>query len=90
MQRSCLTRLAAFRVNVWVAILSFVGNHFITHYFYTILGMRYTVPVGPWSLNGVPLVMFLMTHPVRVCERACVPACLRVCVHACVCACMRA
>lgn len=51
------------RVNVWVAILSFVGNYFITHYFYSVLSMRYTVPVGPWSLNAVPLCMYLLTHP---------------------------
>ena len=60
-------------MNAWVFIIGFVGNYFITHYFYNVLHMRYTVPVGPWSLNGVPLVMFLLTHPVSCVEsRLCV------------------
>ena len=57
---------AGFRANVWVAVQMYVGNHFVTHFFYNVLGMRYTVPVGPWVINRVPIVMFLMTHPVLV------------------------
>lgn len=30
--------------NVWIAILSFVGNYFWTHYFYNLLGASYTFP----------------------------------------------
>ena len=30
--------------NVWVAIFSFVGNYFWTHYFYTVLGASYSFP----------------------------------------------
>jgi hypothetical protein len=39
------------KANLWIAILSFVGNYFWTHYFYTLLGARYTFP--SWQLNGV-------------------------------------
>lgn len=41
--------------------MTFVGNHFITHYFYALLGVSYTLPVGPYSLNKVPIVMHLLT-----------------------------
>ena len=39
------------KANLWIAILSFVGNYFWTHYFYALLGARYTFP--SWQLNGV-------------------------------------
>eukprot|EP00128_Syssomonas_multiformis_P017391 Colp12_sorted_trinity150504_noHs@740 len=54
------------KVNVWVAVVTFIMNYFGTHYFYSVIGMRYTVPLDGiirWELNQVPIVMYLMTHP---------------------------
>ncbi|KAF6255411.1 cyclopropyl isomerase-like protein [Scenedesmus sp. NREL 46B-D3] len=48
------------KANVWVAIFGFVGNYFWTHYFFNLLGAAYTLPSH--RLNGIPVVMFLMTH----------------------------
>ena len=39
------------KANVWIAIYSFVGNYFWTHYFYKLLGAAYTFP--SWRLNDV-------------------------------------
>ena len=39
------------KANLWVALFSFVGNYFWTHYFYELLGAAYTFP--SWRLNGV-------------------------------------
>ena len=51
------------KANVYIAILSYIGNHFYTHYFYNVLGMRYTGPLAEGiHINSVPLSMFLMTH----------------------------
>ncbi len=47
--------------NVWIGVLSFVGNYFWTHYFYTVLGARYSFPVRV-ELNGVPFFLYLVTH----------------------------
>lgn len=52
------------KANVWIAIFSFIGNYFWTHYFYTVLGAEYTFP--SWRLNEV------MYHSVLCCT---VPAC---------------
>ncbi|KAK9837459.1 hypothetical protein WJX81_004082 [Elliptochloris bilobata] len=48
------------KANLWVALFSFVGNYFWTHYFYDLLGAVYTFP--SWQLNGVPLPLYFMTH----------------------------
>jgi hypothetical protein len=39
------------QANVWIAIFSFIGNYFWTHYFYSLLGASYTFP--SWRLNDV-------------------------------------
>ncbi len=39
------------KANVWIAIFSFIGNYFWTHYFYELLGAQYTFP--SWQLNKV-------------------------------------
>lgn len=39
------------KANVWIAIYSFVGNYFWSHYFYKLLGAAYTFP--SWRLNDV-------------------------------------
>lgn len=51
------------KANVYIAILGYIGNHFYTHYFNNVLGMRYTGPLAEGvQINKVPLSMFLMTH----------------------------
>ncbi|XP_003385217.2 PREDICTED: cycloeucalenol cycloisomerase-like [Amphimedon queenslandica] len=53
-----------FKANLFVGIIGYLGNHFYTHYFYNVLGMRYTGPLsGGIRINDVPLSMYLMTHP---------------------------
>ena len=39
------------KANIWIAIFSFIGNYFWTHYFYTLLGAKYTFPAH--RLNDV-------------------------------------
>ena len=39
------------QANVWIAIFSYIGNYFWTHYFYKLLGASYTFP--SWDLNEV-------------------------------------
>ena len=48
------------KANVWIAIYSFIGNYFYTHYFYVVLKAEYTLP--SFDLNGVPIPMFFYTH----------------------------
>lgn len=53
------------KANIFIGIVSYIGNHFNTHYFYNVLGVRYTGPLAPgrgWEINRVPVSMFLMTH----------------------------
>ena len=49
------------KANIWVAIFSYVGNYFWTHYFYKVLGAAYSFPVEI-ELNGVPVFLYLITH----------------------------
>lgn len=54
------------KANIFIGILTYLGNHFYTHYFYNVLGARYTGPLGKGrglEINEVPVSMFLMTHP---------------------------
>jgi len=55
-----LSRRYWVKANVWVAVFSHVGNYFWTHYFFNLLGARYTFPAH--LLNGVPVALYLMTH----------------------------
>lgn len=48
------------KANVWIAIFSFIGNYFWTHYFYHLLGADYTFPAH--RLNNVPITLYFMTH----------------------------
>ncbi len=41
----------AAQANLWIAILSFIGNYLWTHYFYKLLGAAYTFKA--WRLNDV-------------------------------------
>ena len=47
-----LARRFWIKANLWIAILSFIGNYLWTHYFYQVLGAEYTFP--SWQLNQVP------------------------------------
>ena len=53
------------KANIWIAIFSFIGNYFWTHYFYTVLGAEYTFP--SWRLNEVLLqsVTFFCSAPTQ-------------------------
>lgn len=44
---------------VWIAIFSFYGNYFWTHYFYQLLGARYLFDA--YRFNDVPVVCFICT-----------------------------
>ena len=48
------------KANVWIAIFSFIGNYWYTHYFYAVLKAEYTFDAH--RLNDVPISMYLMTH----------------------------
>ena len=50
----------SFKANVWIAIFSFVGNYWYTHYFYSVLQARYTFPAH--RLNNVPIALYFATH----------------------------
>ena len=50
----------SFKANVWLAIFSFIGNYWYTHYFYSVLKARYTFPSH--RLNDVPIALFFATH----------------------------
>uniref|UniRef100_A0A7S1FD00 Uncharacterized protein n=1 Tax=Noctiluca scintillans TaxID=2966 RepID=A0A7S1FD00_NOCSC len=57
LQRHCT------KANCWLAIYSFLGNYWGTHYFYCVLGARYTLLFLPdHQLNGVALCMYFATH----------------------------
>ena len=51
----------AFKANLWLAVYSFIGNYWYTHYFYSVLQAAYTMP-NAIRLNNVPIAMFLATH----------------------------
>lgn len=58
--KKALHRRYWFKANVWIAIFSFVGNYFWTHYFYDLLGASYTFTAH--RLNDVPITLYFMTH----------------------------
>lgn len=39
------------KANLWIAAFSYVGNYFWTHYFFEVLGAKYTFET--WRLNNV-------------------------------------
>ena len=49
-----------FKANLWIAVFSFVGNYWYTHYFYGVLNARYTFDAH--RLNDVPIALYFMTH----------------------------
>ncbi|XP_013691061.1 cycloeucalenol cycloisomerase-like [Brassica napus] len=48
------------KANLWIIIFSYVGNYFLTHYFFQVLGASYTFPA--WKMNNVPHSTFFMAH----------------------------
>lgn len=51
------------KANAWIAIYSYLGNYWGTHYFYCVLGAKYTMPFLPsHQLNKVPICMYFATH----------------------------
>ena len=50
----------SFKANVWVAIFSFIGNYWYTHYFYSVLQAYYDFP--SLRLNNVPICLYFATH----------------------------
>jgi len=55
-----LSERYAFKANLWLAIFSFIGNYWYTHYFYSVLNAKYTMPSH--RLNDVPIAMYFATH----------------------------
>jgi cycloeucalenol cycloisomerase len=41
-------------------VFGFIGNYLWTHYFFNVLGASYTL--DSYSLNQVPLIMYMLTH----------------------------
>ena len=50
----------SFKANVWIAIFSFIGNYWYTHYFYSVLKAIYSFPSH--RLNDVPIALYFATH----------------------------
>ena len=48
------------KANLWIAVYSFIGNYWYTHYFFSVLKAEYTMPA--LRLNNVPICMFFATH----------------------------
>merc|ERR1719160_1386646 len=55
-----LTQRYSFKANLWIAIFSFIGNYWYTHYFYNVLKASYTFPAH--RLNDVPIALYFATH----------------------------
>jgi len=48
------------KATLYLMTYSFIGNYWYTHYFYSVLKAKYTMPAH--RLNDVPIAMFLATH----------------------------
>lgn len=55
-----LSERYATKANIWLAIYTFIGNYWYTHYFYSVLKASYSMPST--RLNNVPIAMFFATH----------------------------
>lgn len=58
-ERPLLERYST-KATVYLLTYSFIGNYWYTHYFYSVLKAKYTMPAH--RLNDVPIAMFLATH----------------------------
>lgn len=52
----------SFKTNVWIAIFSFIGNYWYTHYFYSVLGAKYTFAAH--RLNDVVSKCYIQSHDI--------------------------
>jgi cycloeucalenol cycloisomerase len=50
----------SFKANLWLAVYSFIGNYWYTHYFYSVLKAEYSMPAH--RLNNVPIALYFATH----------------------------
>ncbi|MCA9669419.1 MAG: hypothetical protein KC503_27680 [Myxococcales bacterium] len=59
------------KANLWLAIFGFIGNYFLSEYFFDVLGMVYAFPLR-WTFDAelvgqgkqsVPIAMYLLTQP---------------------------
>ena len=50
-----------FKANVWLLVYSFIGNYWYTHYFYSVLQAKYTMP-SIHRFNNVPVALIFATH----------------------------
>jgi len=57
--RPCYQRYST-KATLYLLTYSFIGNYWYTHYFYSVLKARYTMPSH--RFNNVPIAMFLATH----------------------------
>ena len=48
------------KATLYLLTYSFIGNYWYTHYFYSVLKAKYTMPAH--RLNDVPIAMYLATH----------------------------
>ena len=48
------------KATLYLITYAFIGNYWYTHYFYSVLKAKYTMPAH--RLNDVPIAMFLATH----------------------------
>jgi len=49
----------ATKATIWLAVYTFIGNYWYTHYFYSVLKATYSMPST--RLNNVPIAMFFAT-----------------------------
>jgi len=66
----------ALKANIWIAIFSYIGNYWYTHYFYSVLGAKYTFLLDH-RLNNVPIALYFATHFYFSTYHALSNACLR-------------
>lgn len=48
------------KANVWIAIFTYIGSYWYTHYFYSVLKAKYTFPAH--RLNDVPIAMYFAAY----------------------------
>jgi cycloeucalenol cycloisomerase len=61
--------------NLWIWLFAFHSNYVWTHYFYVVLGTKYTF--ATWRLNDVPITCYLLTHSYFTLYHLCSNAVLR-------------
>jgi len=75
-EKIAITHKYWFKANLWVAIVTFNGNYFITHYFFLLLGAHYNWNTT-WNLNQIPIFLYFITHGYFMTYHVCISAILR-------------